>query len=79
MSKPDPIAGQHDVASGVKYDAAHANAYERKIRALIPGYALLHELLYLLVYGALCVACLHLFEVDTLACYDFFKYIHFIR
>ena len=48
MSKPEQTAaahaGPHDVAAGVQYDARHANAYERKIRALIPGYALLHEL-----------------------------------
>ena len=46
MNKPEQSTiGQADaIAGGVKYDAAHANAYDRKIRALIPGYALLHEL-----------------------------------
>jgi tRNA (cmo5U34)-methyltransferase len=34
----------HPVEQGVRYDAAHARAYERKIRALIPGYETLHEL-----------------------------------
>lgn len=30
-------------ASGVRYDAAHAAAYDRKIRKLMPGYEVLHE------------------------------------
>ncbi|MBV8466403.1 MAG: class I SAM-dependent methyltransferase [Burkholderiales bacterium] len=34
----------HPVDQGIRYDAAHARAYERKIRALIPGYETLHEL-----------------------------------
>jgi len=34
----------HPVEQGIRYDAAHARAYERKIRALIPGYETLHEL-----------------------------------
>ncbi|MBV8659082.1 MAG: class I SAM-dependent methyltransferase [Burkholderiales bacterium] len=49
MNKPEHTstgdqATSRDIAGGVKYDAAHANGYDLKIRALIPGYALLHEL-----------------------------------
>lgn len=33
-----------DIEQGVRYDARHAAAYDRKIRALIPGYEALHEL-----------------------------------
>lgn len=33
-----------DLHQGVRYDARHAAAYDRKIRQLIPGYDTLHEL-----------------------------------
>lgn len=34
----------HSPDQGVRYDARHAAAYDRKIRQLIPGYDVLHEL-----------------------------------